>query len=116
MQYILFLVFLAVFSLSGYSQEPTKVDEFGSIQCDDYLARIDNIVVQAGNDPTGKTYVFVYEGKTESPKYGRDGKSTSISLFPQYGLADAKIRSMKKNFSTQRRSRGQVCFLKSRLS
>ena len=92
----LILIFAGV---SAFSQEAKLVDEFGILQCEDYLARMDGVSGQLSNDSTGKIYVLVYEGKTKSFEYGRDGKSTIISLLPQYGLADAKIRSMKRRAS-----------------
>lgn len=93
---ILILFVAIVFSAFAQSREPVKLDEFGSINCEDYLARMDSAIIQAANEPTSRVLVFVYEGKIQRYKYKKDGSYTIESVFPQYGLANAKIRSMKK--------------------
>jgi hypothetical protein len=103
------LIVLVVSALPAFSQSngSSKIDEFGSVNCEDYLARMDTIIIQALNNPTARVFVFVYEGKIQRYKYKRDGSYTTESVLPQYGLAKAKIRSMKKyvqlkHFSTER--------------
>lgn len=99
---ILTLVFGSLLSISGLSQEARKIDEFGSVQCEDYLARMDNVIVELGNNPSSRIYVFVYEGKTQRYKY-RNGEDFTIeSVLPQYALAKAKINSMKKLLSVRK--------------
>ncbi len=90
----------------------TKIDEFGSIQCEDYLARMDSVTVQASNNPGAKMYVVVYEGKTKRYKYSKSGSSTIVTLHPQYGLANATIRSMKKYLALKRVEPSAFVFVK----
>jgi hypothetical protein len=95
------LICLITFSLSAMAQarEAEKFVEFGSITCEEYLARMDVAMTQVDNNPNLKAFVFVYEGKTQRYKYKKDESHTIVSVFPQYGLANAKIRSMKKYLS-----------------
>ena len=66
MKYLLSFICLFVISLPIFGQETIEVDVFGGINCEDYLARMDNVISQASNNPTAKIYVFVYEGKTKN--------------------------------------------------
>jgi hypothetical protein len=94
---VIFCSFL--FCSSGFSQESEKIDEFSNLQCDEYLARIDNMIVHSQNNPTSTIYVFVYEGKEK--KYNNRKKKTE-DVFPAFGSAKAKIISMKKYISVVR--------------
>jgi hypothetical protein len=96
--YLSFLL-LTFFALSVFGQtgEARKIDEFGVIPCDEYLARADAMIVVQANNPGAMMYVFIYEGKEKRAVY-RNGKFVdySKSVLPQYGLAKARIESMKK--------------------
>lgn len=59
-----FLIVLVIFlaSLSALGQEKPSavlIDEFGSIQCDEMLARIDNFSNQLNNNPNAKGLVII---------------------------------------------------------
>ena len=87
---------LGIASVSySQSDKTTQVDQFGMINCDDYLARMDNAINQAAKNSSSRIIVHVYEGNT--PRYKYKGNTYTIGHFrPQYGLAKAVIRSMKK--------------------
>lgn len=72
------------------------LDEFGDVQCEDYLARMDNAIIHAQNNPTSKVLVIVYEGKLTRYRYDRQGKSTRYFVQPPVGTAKARIRSIEK--------------------
>lgn len=103
-----FLILICLFTLTSsvFAQTETagKFEEFGDTNCEEYLARMDNVIFAAANNPSSKIYVFVYEGKLKKYEYKKDGSYTVKSVFPQYGLANAKIRSMKKKISPLRSS------------
>src|SRR5215210_6824734 len=40
-----------------------KFDEFGDINCEDEMARLDNLAVQIQKTPGGKAYILVYGGR-----------------------------------------------------
>lgn len=83
--------------VSAQTLEAQKIDEFGNVNCEGYLARMDNALLTAMNDPTSKIYVFVYEGNLTKSKYDSNGKAIGFeSSLPQMGLAKARISSMKK--------------------
>jgi len=91
------LLFLLTIVSVSYAQsvKPVQIDEFGSPSCEEYLAHMDNAITQAANNPSSIILVHVYEGKTTRYKHTGD-KYTKETPRPQYGLANAVIRSMKK--------------------
>ena len=54
------------------------------------------MIIEQANNPDSKIYVFVYEGKVSQPIYKESKLVGYKSLLPQYGLAKARIESMKK--------------------
>lgn len=84
--------FCILFCASAFSQEAQKLDEFERITCDDYLARMDNTINEARNNPSSTIYILVYEGK--EIKYNSRKKKDELAL-PTFGSAKAKIDSMK---------------------
>ncbi len=89
----LVLLFCILFCISAFSQEAKKIDEFENIPCDEYLARIDNAIIQASDNPSSSIYVLIYEGK--ELKYNSRKKKTEL-VSPNFGSGKAKIRSMKE--------------------
>ncbi len=96
--------FCILFCVSAYSQEAKKIDEFENINCEDYLSRMDSAINEAHNNPSSTIYVLIYEGK--ELKYNSRKNKTEL-VFPNFGSAKAKIRSIKKylllrNFPAER--------------
>lgn len=87
------LLFCILFCVSVSAQEAEKLDEFSNTPCEDYLARMDAVLVHAQGDPSATVYVFIYEGKENI--YNERKKKMEI-MFPARGSAKAKIASMKK--------------------
>ena len=92
------LLFCILFSVSAFSQEAEKIDEFENIPCDDYLARMDYAMVKASDNPSSMIYVLIYEGK--ELKYNSH-KNKNELVYPNFGSAKAKISSMKKYVSSR---------------
>ena len=91
------IIFLAILIgnvafLSVFAQKAEKIDEFSNINCDTYLARIDNATIRVENDPTVLVYFLIYEGKEK--RYDARSHRTVLINSP-VGSAQAKIRSMK---------------------
>ena len=58
------LVILLVFGLTAFgSQDPRKFDEFGDINCESEMARLDNFAVQLQNEPAMKGIIVFYGGR-----------------------------------------------------
>ena len=91
------------------SAQPSLIDEFENVNCEAYLARMDNVTVQAANHPTASIHVVVYEGRHARRKYS--GESTTEWVLPEYGLAKAKIRSMKKYLASRGANLKRISFL-----
>ena len=90
----LFLI-VCGFSVFAQAEEARMIDEFGVIPCDEYLARVDAMAIEKANNQNAQIYVFIYEGKEKIPDYN-NGNVTYKTYLPRYGLAKAKIESMKK--------------------
>ena len=97
-QKFLLAIILCLFALPvfGQTEAARKIDEFWNVPCDEYLARADAMINEQVNNPGALIYVFIYEGKEKRPFY-KNGKFVDYSKFvlPQYGLAKARIESMK---------------------
>jgi hypothetical protein len=89
------LIFLAL-PVCGQTPEAQKLEEFGTIHCDEYLARVDAILIGQANNPNAMIYVFIYEGKERQQIYKNGAFAGYKSVLPTYGTAKAKIESMKK--------------------
>ena len=57
----IFVWILALYALGSGQSEATKVDEFGKVNCDDFLARADNFFIALNNNPTARGF-FVING------------------------------------------------------
>ncbi|HQU85809.1 MAG TPA: hypothetical protein PKY59_21915, partial [Pyrinomonadaceae bacterium] len=79
---ILGLCFLLLGSICAFSQEAQLIDEFSNNVCDEYLMRMDNMLVKASANPTSTIYIFVYEGKENDQLHHKD---TQKLFFPAIG-------------------------------
>lgn len=100
------ILFLSLFSC-GFAQDRVVFDEWESLQCDDYLARMENIVATARSDWSSKIYVIAYEGR--EMQYNSKGKYEL--MLPQYGSAKAKIKSMKEYLKFYNKSSENFVFI-----
>jgi hypothetical protein len=87
------LLFCLLFAVSVFAQEARKFDEFGYINCEDYLARMDNAIVHARDNPSVTVYVFIYEGR--EPVYNRRTRKEQLML-PVAATIEAKIITMRR--------------------
>jgi hypothetical protein len=64
MKIFTFIAFIFVFSayVLAQSVEAEKIDEFGRVPCDEFMARADSIWVTQQARPGSKIYVIYYEG------------------------------------------------------
>lgn len=92
---ILAFLFSLLFFVSAFSQQAEKFDEFGVLQCDDYLGRIGDMFNRSKNHPNSKVYILVYEGKYQIYNWEKNKFLGYKDVFPQFGEAKAKIQSMK---------------------
>src|SRR5215210_443882 len=58
-------------------QPYTKFDEFGDVNCEDEMARLDNFVIQLQANPHTKGAIIYYGGKTFRGRLPRRGESTA---------------------------------------
>lgn len=60
---ILASLFSLFLSVSGFSQQAEKIDEFNNIFCDDAKSRLDLVAITFQNNPASRIYMIYYTGK-----------------------------------------------------
>lgn len=93
------LLFSLLFCVFTFSQEAVKVDEVENVQCDDYLARMDSPINLLRSEPSSTIYILVYEGMELIYNPRKQGIEL---VFPAFGSAKVKIRSIKKLLKIRR--------------
>jgi hypothetical protein len=72
------IVLVLAFSLAGAtSQQPRKFDEFGDINCEDEMARLDNFAIQLQNEPATKGIMIFYGGRRFRGRLPRQGEAAA---------------------------------------
>jgi hypothetical protein len=85
----IFALFVSVTSLAQTSNKTKEFDKFGSICCEDEMARLDNFAVHLQNEPEAKGYIIFYEGRRYASCNNRR------PLMPRRGEAAARAARMK---------------------
>ena len=102
------LLLLFAVCVSAQTDEVRQIDEFGRIYCDDYLARMDNAIITAKENPSSTVYILIYEGK--EMRYNNRTKKDELML-PIFGSAKAKIDSIKKYLARRKFPLEQFSFI-----
>lgn len=72
------IVLMLTFSLAGAtSQQTRKFDEFGDINCEDEMARLDNFATQLQNEPAAKGVVIFYGGRRFRGRLPKQGEAAA---------------------------------------
>ena len=72
------IVLMLAFSLAGASsQQPRKFDEFGDINCEDEMARLDNLTIQLQNEPAAKGIMIFYGGRRFRGRLPKQGEAAA---------------------------------------
>jgi hypothetical protein len=50
----------------GAADNPRKVDEYGAINCEDEMARLDNYAIELQNAPAARAIVILYGGRRDT--------------------------------------------------
>jgi len=86
------IVLILAFSLTGATSDKMRqFDEFGDINCEDEMARLDNFAVQLQNEPAAKGVLIFYGGRR------------FIGRLPKQGEAGARAARMKPYLVERRR-------------
>src|SRR4051812_4668567 len=81
------LLLISIPFLAAAQTQATKIDEFEDIKCDQYLGKMDAVLIHSNDVPDQKVYIRLYEGGyTYAGGYTR----------PYYGQANVRIASIKK--------------------
>lgn len=89
--FCLFILAAPVFAQS----EAAIVDEFGELNCEEILARSDNLLNELNNYPAAIAYIVFYEGKHAQYFYNKKTKEfESILVNPKRGEAQNKAKSI----------------------
>ena len=74
---LILLIGLHTTVTSSADQPIRKFDEFGDVNCEDEMARLDNFVLQLQNSPHAKGAIIYYGGKTFRGKLPRRGDAAA---------------------------------------
>ncbi len=66
-------IIVLLFAMSAYSQTDVNdlrlVESFDDLHCESLLARLDNMAIEANNDPQAKVYLVIYPGNDPIKNY-----------------------------------------------
>lgn len=72
------IVFVLAFSLTGAAADKMRqFDEFGDINCEDEMARLDNFAVQLQNEPNAKGVMIFYGGRRFRKRLPKQGEAAA---------------------------------------
>jgi hypothetical protein len=72
------ILLVLAFSLAGASsQHPRKFDEFGDINCEDEMARLDNFAIQLQNEPATRGIMIFYGGRRFRGRLPKQGEAAA---------------------------------------
>lgn len=54
---------IAVFALAASAQDPSMFDEYGAVNTEDEMVRLDNFTIALQNSPVDTGYIIVYGGR-----------------------------------------------------
>lgn len=96
--FIFLLLLLFALNVSAQKNEVRQIDEFENTNCDDYLGRMDSLLMEVTNFSNSKGYVFVYEGKLKTLVYEKNAKFKGIEyITPRAGIAKGLIGYLKNH-------------------
>jgi hypothetical protein len=72
------MIIVAVFCLTGFASSPIrKLDEFGDLNCEDEMARLDNFAIHLQNDPSAKGLMIFYGGQRFRGRLPKRGEAAA---------------------------------------
>lgn len=72
------MILVVVFGTAGLASSPIrKFDEFGDIQCEDEMARLDNFAIHLQNDPSAKGLMIFYGGQRFRGRLPKRGEAAA---------------------------------------
>jgi hypothetical protein len=86
------------------SPEPRKIDEFGVINCEYEMARLDNFLIALQNEPPAMGYIIYYEGRRYGTKRPRVAEAETRAarmkpyLIDQRGLSPERLVMINGGF------------------
>ena len=86
------------------ASEARKFDEFGVINCEFEMAKLDNFVIVLQNEPTATGYIIYYEGRRYGKKLPRVGEAEARAvrmrpyLIDQRGLSPERLVMINGGF------------------
>jgi hypothetical protein len=92
----LFALMTGSTALAQTSNGAKELDKFGSICCEDEMARLDNFAVHLQQEPEAQGYIIFYEGRRYSSCYNRRAR------IPRRGEAVARAARLKPYLTDRR--------------
>lgn len=92
---LLFLFAAVPGSFGQQKPEPVLIDEFGQINCEEFLARLDRFLVDLSNDPTAVGYAII-DGKKENTRQSFGYRSQLRGWIKFRGFDSSRIIIMRR--------------------
>lgn len=107
------LALILILSCAIYAQmeAPRKTDEFARYTCDELMMRADNLEAELAKTPDVRAYIIAYEGKYQTYKDDRNGKSRLTYILPRVGEVQARIAVIKRIFLLRHYSLKPLTFI-----
>src|SRR3712207_5421989 len=99
------VILLLILPVSAYAQ--AKVEEFGVTNCEDWMARSENLSSRMREDESSLGYILYYGGRVNVPPYG----STQTRRLPRRGEAFARAAAIKSYVNNSGIDGGRVILL-----
>jgi len=71
------IVLVVSFGMTGFASDSFKFDEFGDINCEDEMARLDNYATQLQNQPSAKGVMIFYGGRRFKGRLPKRGEAAA---------------------------------------
>ena len=71
------LLIICLGTVHGSTLDNPKWDEFGDVNCEDEMARLDSFAVQLQQDPTARGVIIFYGGKTFRGRLPKRGEAAA---------------------------------------
>jgi hypothetical protein len=85
------IVLVVAFSFTGAtSQQMRKFDQFGDINCEDEMARLDNVSVQLQNQPAARGIMIFYGGRRFRGRLPKPGEAAARAARMKPYLVDRR--------------------------
>jgi hypothetical protein len=104
---LIFVMVVPLTPINGSPRPSMKFDEFGDINCEDEMARLDNYAFQLKAEPTARGVIMYYGGTTFRGRLPKRGEAATRAarlkpyLVDRRGLPSSRVIVINGGYRTQ---------------